>query len=800
MAAGALSLAALRWLAIEALPDDTMERWRESAVTGETLAFLQYTSGSTAAPKGVMLSHHNLLHNLDLVYRRFGHTPRSHVVSWLPPYHDMGLIGALLQPLYGGFSATLLAPAAFLRSPYRWLDTISRAEGVVTSGAPNFAYDLCVRTITPEQRATLDLSRWAVAFNGAEPIRSETLERFVDTFAPHGFRCEALYPTYGLAEATLMVSGGSPAAAPVVRRYDAKPLGRGRVVAASPEDTRARALVGCGAAPLDRSIVIVDPTTSTECTPGHVGEIWLTGPSVAQGYWRRPDETDAIFRAYLKDGGEGPFLRTGDLGFVDDSELFVTGRLDDLVVIRGRNHYPQDIELTVERCHAALRPGHGAAFTVSTDGEERLVVVQELERADRRANVAALARAIRAAVAEQHGVRVGVVVLARPGGVPMTSSGKVRRRACRQAYLDGRLPVAGVDSQDEPYVPGPAAELSRAALLALPPGQRPARLEAYLREMVARLANVAVHLVDLRTPLVEFGLDSLRMAEAKVAMDESLGVDMLVRDLVDGATVTTLAATIARRLAGIEERPRSPLTVIRASGTETPFFYLPGGLTYYRLMERLGADRPLYVLQPYEPDDLHALLTVEAMAAMYLREIQAIQPEGPYLLGGYCNGGFIAYEMAARLRARGHAVDLLALVDTPAVNLDAAAESGDARAAWIDAERQERQEMREGQESGAAEAYRLKWRERYARAVRSYIPRPYQGRVTLIQPHQGLALAVHARSGHAPPSGWARVAAEVTLYNVPGTHVSCLREHAHVLAACLQACLVKARRERGGIG
>jgi len=434
----------LRWLATDD-GEDLAGEWQRPEIYGDTLAFLQYTSGSTAAPKGVMITHNNLLHNLATIYHGLGYTPDSHMVSWLPPYHDMGLIGGVLQPLYGGFQATLMSPVSFLQRPLGWLRAISRL-GADTGGGPDFAYDLCSHKITPEERTTLDLSSWKVAFNGAEPIRQETLERFAETFEPCGFRWEAFYPTYGLAEATLIVSGGSQTTPPVVLSVEGAEFERDRVVVASGGDRGVRTLVGCGQALADQKIVVVNLKSLTRCTPDQVGEIWVSGLSIAQGYWGRPEETKHAFRAYLADTGEGPFLRTGDLGFLHHGELFVTGRLKDLIIIRGQNHYPQDIEHTVEQSHVALHPGGCAAFSVETDGGEQLAIVQELKRRYmRNADMSDVVASIRHVVSEHHELQVHAVVLIRTGSIPKTSSGKIQRQTTRAAYTAGTLATVATD-------------------------------------------------------------------------------------------------------------------------------------------------------------------------------------------------------------------------------------------------------------------------------------------------------------------------------------------------------------------
>ncbi|MBD2534575.1 fatty acyl-AMP ligase [Nostoc flagelliforme FACHB-838] len=436
-------LAALHWIATDTITDDVIEKWQQPLINSNTLAFLQYTSGSTGTPKGVMVSHGNLLHNLSLIYHCFEHQPHSQGVIWLPPYHDMGLIGGVLQPLYGGFPVILMSPITFLKKPFRWLQAISRYKAT-TSGGPNFAYDLCVQKIKPEEIATLDLSRWEVAFNGAEPVRAEILERFATVFEPCGFRQEAFYPCYGMAETTLFISGGLKISPPIVRQVKGRALEQNLIVASADRQEGVRVIVGCGQKWLDQKIVIVDPESLIPCPFDQVGEIWVSGPSVAQGYWKRLEETSYAFRNYLADSDEGPFLRTGDLGFLQDGELFVTGRLKDLIIIRGRNHYPQDIELTVEKSHPALRPGCNAAFTVDIKGEERLVVVQEVKRNYlQKLNLDKVIGDIRQALTAQHGLQVYAAVLVKTGSVSKTSSGKIQRYACRAKFLDGTLDVLG---------------------------------------------------------------------------------------------------------------------------------------------------------------------------------------------------------------------------------------------------------------------------------------------------------------------------------------------------------------------
>jgi acyl-CoA synthetase (AMP-forming)/AMP-acid ligase II len=362
-------------------------------------------------------------------------------VIWLPPYHDMGLVGGILQPLYVGFPVVLLSPLHFLQRPLRWLAAMSRYRATITAG-PDFAYELCVRRTTPEQRMALDLSCVESAVVGAEPVNPATLERFVEAFAPYGFRREALRPSYGLAESTLMVTAS---ARPSTTAMQPLPDTPGVKVVDTPLGVGARSsrvMVSCGRPSLGQRVVVVDPDSGRPCRSDTIGEVWVAGPSVAAGYWNRPEETEAVFGAYLSDTAEGPFLRTGDLGFVHEGELFISGRLKDLIIIRGRKHHPTDIERTVARSHPGLRPGGGAAFAVSVDGQEQLVVVHETERHHPPRDHDAMIGAIRSAVIEEHDVLVTSVRLVRPGSLPRTANGKAQRSVCRESFLAGVFDLA----------------------------------------------------------------------------------------------------------------------------------------------------------------------------------------------------------------------------------------------------------------------------------------------------------------------------------------------------------------------
>jgi amino acid adenylation domain-containing protein len=540
-------LNAIRWLATDKIRDDAAIEWRQFTVDADTLAYLQYTSGSTSAPKGVMVSHANLLSNSADMDAGWQHTRDSVLVSWLPHFHDMGLIYGILQPLYKDFQAILMPPVAFLQQPARWLQTITRYKGT-HSAAPNFAYELCVRKVTSEQRASIDLSSWVVAVNGAEPVRRETLERFIETFEPCGFRRRTFCPGYGLAEATLKVSATSQTDSPMFCSVRSDALAQHRVVEALPGQRDAQTFVGCGRAMLETKIAIVHPESSRRCAAGEVGEICVAGPSVAGGYWKRPAETARDFRACLS-GTDETYLRTGDLGFIKDGELFVTGRLKDLIIIRGRNHYPQDIELTAEQSHPALRPGCGAAFSVEVAGAESLVVVQEIERTSHQPDFAEVCGTIRQTLAAEHELHAYVVVLIKSGSLPKTSSGKVQRHVARARFLADTLDPVAVSRLDDSANSISSTHLERESLLALEPSERQAALANYLLEQLAlQLGSKNFHL-DSRQPLGTLGLDSLMAVELRNRIETELHLSVSPSRLLGDGNLNELAAELLAQLA-----------------------------------------------------------------------------------------------------------------------------------------------------------------------------------------------------------------------------------------------------------
>jgi acyl-CoA synthetase (AMP-forming)/AMP-acid ligase II len=430
----------LQWLAVDLTAGETDDA--ELPVPDpQTIAFLQYTSGSTSDPKGVAVTHANLLANLEMIRISLGNTSRSTHVNWVPLYHDMGLILNALQAFYVGAPCVLMAPNAFMQRPLNWLRTIHQYKAEVAA-SPNFGYDLCVSRYRPEQMEGVDLSSWKTALNGAEPVRSDTIRKFTDTFAAHGFHPNAVFPAYGMAEATLLISGGSRGGGPFTRTVSQGALQAHRAEAPA-DGADAQTLVGCGRRLQGEQIAIVDPDSHTRLPSSRVGEIWVSGPNVARAYWRNATATQNALHGHIE--GEGTtvsWLRTGDLGFLDESgELYVTGRIKDLIIIRGINHYPQDIERTVQRLHPSLRQNGGAAFSVPDEnGEETLAIVQEIERTERhRIDPKELRELIREGVADQHELFARHIALIRPGTLPKTTSGKIQHTLARRLWLEGRL-------------------------------------------------------------------------------------------------------------------------------------------------------------------------------------------------------------------------------------------------------------------------------------------------------------------------------------------------------------------------
>jgi acyl-CoA synthetase (AMP-forming)/AMP-acid ligase II/acyl carrier protein len=597
-------LKSIQWVTTDDIDPELANVWKENKADEETVAFLQYTSGSTSAPKGVMVSHGALLNNQAMMKESLKHDDDSVIVSWLPMYHDMGLIGNILAGMYNGAPCYLMAHTDFLQKPACWLNAISKYRATF-SGGPNFAYDLCVRKARQEQFEGLDLSRWKVAFNGSEPVRAETLRRFADTFSPYGFRQEALYPCYGLAEATLFVSGGSVSKAPVVTTFDKAELEKHRAVA-SKRLQDGVALVSAGKPCLRERIITVNPQTLIRCDEGQVGEIWVSSGAVSQGYWGKPGLTDETFRVRLSDTKEGPYLRTGDLGVSFQGELYVTGRIKDLIVIRGRNHYPQDIELTAEASHPALRSGCSAAFAVAGAEAEELILVAEINREWRNSvSMDEVVDSIRQAILAEHEIDVSTIALIRPGSLLKTSSGKIQRSAIRSAFLDERLDTIYQWRLTTGQLANGQIVRPEEALRTL------GALKDWLAFECSSKLNISPHKIAVDQPIACYGLDSLAATEFVISIEESLGVQILIDKLFSGApSISDLASFLYEQLQatlpdhggaisqsiGIEGRQMAPHQIIPLSN---PTKHERSDNDERRTGKAFKTRSP--ILQPYEP-------------------------------------------------------------------------------------------------------------------------------------------------------------------------------------------------------
>jgi amino acid adenylation domain-containing protein/non-ribosomal peptide synthase protein (TIGR01720 family) len=563
----------LRWHATDALHSDLAKEWREFSPPAADLAYLQYTSGSTATPKGVMITHANVLHNSGYLAKAFQHSAHDVSLSWLPHFHDLGLVHGILQPLHSSFPGYLMAPMSFLQRPLDWLRAISRFR-VTHSDGPNFAYELCLNKITEEEKRELDLSSWRMALTGAEPIFPDTIERFAAAFAFCGFKQTAFFPAYGLAEATLVVSGGKKETDLSYCCVSSAALEENRIVLANEDSPDARMLVASGAVGSGMHVAVV--ASGRKCPPDQIGEIWVGGPSVAMGYWKRPQETEQVFRAELAEADEHRFLRTGDLGFMRDGYLFITGRLKELIIIRGRNYYPQDIERTAHESCPAIRLGTGAAFSISARTGGRMVLVQEVPRRQK-VDADQIFRSIREAIAEEHEVQIHEILLVPPGSVPRTSSGKIQRNLCRKEFLEGGLEVTerwcaeqGLADADAPPDPGDED------------------IQSWLVAQVASAIGVDPGRIDIHRPLVSLGLDSLTAVELAHKVERTLGLAWHAASLLD-KTLTELAAQAAKSSAG--ERTKAISAPASTTLTEYPLSYGQQGLWF---LHRLAPESTAY--------------------------------------------------------------------------------------------------------------------------------------------------------------------------------------------------------------
>jgi acyl-CoA synthetase (AMP-forming)/AMP-acid ligase II/acyl carrier protein len=572
----------LRWIAVDEVPTSAAAEFRDHSVRADDVSFLQYTSGSTSTPRGVIVTHDMLAHNEAYIQRATDVDEHDIMVSWLPLFHDMGLIGGVLPSVYSGLQTVLMPPVAFARRPLNWLQAISRYRATVTA-APDSAYRLCVEKIDEEERAQLDLGSWRLALNGAEPLAASTLEAFVETFGPCGFDRRSWYPTYGLAECTLMATAPEPGAGAKTLAVQSEALRSGRMTPG--ED---KVILGCGKPTMHRRIELVDPDTARCVEAGMVGEIWIAGPDVARAYWGLPDESGRVFEAQLAGTGEGPFLRSGDLGFMWDGELYVTGRLKDVIIVGGRNHYPQDIEATVLSVHRSLVDGACAAFTVPRDGRERVVVVAEMvgARLRRGVDLEELARRITSAVASEHGIALAEVALVNRKSVPRTSSGKVQRRACCAAFEAGGLSRAQTCTLDGDVVELPSPEERRRTLRRL------------LVEQIESVLRVSSHTTDTTVPFQELGLDSLMTAELRERLEAALGQRLSPTMFFAHPTTDRLVQQLLDQVAPLPDEPPVAATPSAVPAAPAP---------------------------QVEPDDDLAQLDEEELAGVLAEEIRGLE-------------------------------------------------------------------------------------------------------------------------------------------------------------------------------
>ena len=595
-------LASLEWLITDTIGDDSADEAGGNlpalpVIGPDDIAFLQYTSGSTGDPKGVMVSHGNLMANSRSIYAAMGHGPDTVVVGWLPLFHDMGLIGNVLQPVYAGITVTLMAPASFLQRPLRWLEAISKYRAT-TSGGPNFAYDLCVGSVKDEELAQLDLRSWRVAFNGAEPIRPESQRAFSQRFAASGFDAAAHYACYGMAETTLLITGIEPGQGARTRHFDRERLQQNRVVPLAGAVENGHELVSCGYSRCEQGVLIVNPETLKRCADGEVGEIWAYGDSNAQGYWKKPEATATTFAARLADTGEGPYLRTGDLGFMHGGELYIAGRLKDVVIIRGQNHYPQDIELTAFESHEAFMPNGAAVFTIEENGEEQLIVVLEVRRTHLRSmDPDTLARAIQQAVVAQHELQVRSIVFIKPGQLPKTSSGKVQRQSSKKMFLAGEIDaIARIDKTTDP-AGDVLPHFDRAAWQALDGQGRLALVENHLAALFEAFAQLPAGTIRRDVPVIGYGLDSLTLTRLAAHVAEGTDVALQVQHLFEHETVSALAGFLNAALDDPSGRRRriAPLDAERRGDVPLPLSY---------------AQQRMWFLMQYEASSLYNIAGV----------------------------------------------------------------------------------------------------------------------------------------------------------------------------------------------
>jgi len=522
-------LKGLKWLMIEDCLHNNASQWTNPLPPQPTdVALLQYTSGSTGKPKGVMVTHRNILRNAMFIRNSFSLSRKSVSVTWLPSFHDMGLIDGVIDPVFNGYPGVIIPPVAFIQKPLRWLKAISKYRGT-HGGAPNFAFDHCVDGIPEEERAGLDLSSLSTLYCGAEPIRKSTFARFIETYRDFGFGTPMLYPCYGMAETTLIISGPPAGRGPVYLCVSADALALNRIKKAAETDHDARFLVGVGHPWLDTEVKIVNPETLALCDDDEVGEIWVSGSIVTAGYWDKEAETRESFAATIGGNLSVKYLRTGDLGFFDQGELYITGRLKDMIILQGRNYYPQDIEFVAEASHPALRPNASAAFSIDIDDDEKLVIVAEVERsAIRNLDVEAVCDAMRQQVAEEFEQDVYAIQLLRTASILKTSSGKIQRKACREGFLQKSLEMVGESVRASKELPtgSVVADLTS--------------LQAWLIAWIHIHLKIPIDQIDQAKAISVYGLNSMKAVQLQQDVLTKFGVNIPPYIFFDKITVKEL--------------------------------------------------------------------------------------------------------------------------------------------------------------------------------------------------------------------------------------------------------------------